>query len=159
MLDRCAIHIEGADKLRDGLTWGDDARKDSRFDGWQTALDERIFKEEIMQMFVDHAVHPVKDLALSAVFKNAGFLCDLFKFTHDGPQLQKTCFLDRGAAVSMGFPAFGSRTDEFTHSFILALRDFGALEVIPIRFVDNDGIGKPLSKAPRLLRPMLSNCK
>ena len=45
MLDGCAIHIEGVDKLRDGLTWGDDARKDSRFDGWQTALDERIFKE------------------------------------------------------------------------------------------------------------------
>ena len=30
MLDGCAIHIEGADKLRNGLTWGDDARKDSR---------------------------------------------------------------------------------------------------------------------------------
>ena len=84
MLDGCAIHIEGVDKLRNGLTWGDDARKDSRFDGWQTALDERIFKEEIMQMFIDHAVHPVKDLALSAVFKNAGFLCDLFKFTQIG---------------------------------------------------------------------------
>lgn len=73
MLDGCAIHIEGVDKLRNGLTWGDDARKDSRFNGWQTALDERIFKEEIMQMFIDHAVHPVKDLALSAVFKDAGF--------------------------------------------------------------------------------------
>ena len=142
MLDGCAIHIEGADELRDGLTWGDDARKDSSFHRRQAALDERIAEEEIVQVFIDHVIHPVNDLTLTTVLENARFLRDLFKFAHDSPQFEQPGLLDGRAAVSMGFPAFGSRTDEFAHSFILALRDLGTLEVIPICFVDDDRIGQ-----------------
>ena len=93
MLDGCAIHIEGVDKLRNGLTWGDDARKDRRFNGWQTALDERIFKEEIVQMFVDHAVHPVKDLALSAVSKMPDFFVTFSKSRMTAQSSKRPVFL------------------------------------------------------------------
>ena len=91
-------------------------------------------------MLINHAVNPSNRLRFTTFVKGTRFFSNLLEFTHHSPKLQKTFLSQSRTSVSMGLPAFGSRTDKFNHTLIFALGNNSLRQVIAIGFVDNDSI-------------------
>ena len=68
-----------------------------------------IIEEEIVQVLVNHAVHPVKQLPVAAFFPNVALRGLLTKDADNLPEFSKACFLDRGGEVGMRLPALRDR--------------------------------------------------
>ena len=95
-----------------------------------------------MQVLVNHAVHPVEQLAFAAFLKHAALLRHLLERLDDFPELLESCFLDGGREVGVRGPAGRGRADEFDHALEFAARDFRLDEVVAVGLVDDDGVGE-----------------
>ena len=138
MTGRCPVDIKCFDQLRHCLAGRNYTCQHRSPYFRKPALDDRVFIEEIMEVLINHRLHPGNDLPFTAIFKSAGLLRHFFKFPHHRPEFQKAGLLQGRTPIGMGGPSFRCRTDEFHHPFIFALGNFGPLQVVPVGLVDHN---------------------
>ena len=134
-----ALDVEDANELGDGLRRRNAAGKNGLFDLGHAARDDGVFKEQVVQVLVDHAMHPVEQLPFAAFLEDAAFFRHLLEGLDDFPELFEARLLDGGGEVGVRRPAGRGGADEFDHALEFAACDFRFDEVVPIGLVDDDG--------------------
>ena len=106
------LDVEHIDQLSHGLCRRNDALQDGFLDLRHTPLDHGVVEEQVVQMLVHHAVHPIEELLLTTALEHAGIMRYLLEGADDVPQFLEPRLFQRGSKVGMGLPALGGRTDE-----------------------------------------------
>ena len=140
MFNCSPIHIKGPDQFCNSLTWRDHAIKNRLHDSRHSSFNQVVIIKQVMQMLINHTVHPGKHLLLTPLLKDTGFLRYLRKGLHYFPLFFEACFLNGRTTISMGLPAFSCRANEFYHSFILTLSNKSSIKIVTISLIDYNGI-------------------
>ena len=91
-------------------------------------------------MLVNHAVHPLQQLPLAPLLKDASLFRHFPERPDNLPQLRNTILGIGRAGIGMSLPALGSRANIFYHPLIFAPCHLCLQQIVPIRLVDDDSI-------------------
>ena len=136
------MNVEHAKELSDRLRRRNLPREHSIAHLRHASAHNGILKEEVVQVLVNHAVHPVEELTLAAFFPNAALRSLLAEDADDLPEFGKPRLLDRRGEIGMRLPARRRRADELDHALVLPACNLRLDEVVPVRLVDDDGVRK-----------------
>ena len=87
MAIRSTMYVEDMDKLRHTLRGGHRPLEHGIAHFRHTPQNHRIVKEEVVQVLVDHAVHPVEQLTFTTLSESTILLRRALKDANDIPKL------------------------------------------------------------------------